>query len=765
MKHPTACLVFRPLWAGITALLVAGSAAAQSKTPESRTPEGAAETVLLPEFRVNTDAENAYLATESISGTRTAAKLIELPLSVQWIPSELINDFMLFDFDEMNAFVSNVKPADAAGAGNGGTTLRGFGISQFRNGFSLTQQPDSNNVDRVEIVKGPSSSVYGATGPGGIVNFITKKPQAQPAYSLDVIAGDNDYWRVNGSATGPLSRRLFYRVDATYYDFKRPTDFWFNRTLDLSGGVVFKFTPHTSLQAEFQFTQRVANPFPSFARYIDRNNRTQGLLYTIPADLYPGLGDRLSRFNQLGPYNRYERYNNSSYLTFQHRFTPTVSFQVSLSHSNRHFRRFGPTSTGNWSLITNTWTGNRAAFHQRINYEQDGVQTDLAVKRTVGAAEHQAHIGLDWKYSGQKSRQWQLSNGPAILAGLASGSSLAAWQRPNPFDLDSLLRAGQPVFNDSWPLVAASVTNEYVEDFGAFYNHMATFNERRAAVMGTIRGDLYRSQIQQPLSPRATLRDGEARKRYSTYTVGFTYKIVGEKLVGYGSYGHSFNPSPTVDSNTGETYGNRESTGGEAGFKGLLFNSAFSYTASVFNVRQENETVANPNNPTGLDPTLPALSPGGSTRSKGVGIDVSGRPTKNISLVANMGWLDCRTVQNLADPASVGRRVTNSGPVRKGSIAATYAFPQRRLKGLRSGFTYYYSTENIRFYRTATTTDVYLPGNNYWGGMLSYSWKLSSRVTANLHLAVTDVFSQQVLTDNAFAPTGAQWKLRTGLRF
>jgi outer membrane receptor protein involved in Fe transport len=254
-----AALIVRRVVAGFVTLSLP-AVVASAQTSAARTAAGADETVSLPEFRVETNKDNSYLATETTSGTRMAAKILDLPFSVQSLPSEFFNDFMLFDFDELNGYVSNIKPADPAGAGNGGSRLRGFGMPQFRNGFGIIQQPDSNNVDRVEVLKGPSAGTYGATAPGGIINFITKKPQARPAYTLDYIVGSDDYQRVSASATGPLAKKLFYRVDGTYYDFERPTDWWYNRTLDLSTGLVYKFTANTSLSAEFAFTERKANP-------------------------------------------------------------------------------------------------------------------------------------------------------------------------------------------------------------------------------------------------------------------------------------------------------------------------------------------------------------------------------------------------------------------------------------------------------------------------------------------------------------------------
>ena len=376
-----------------------------------------------------------------------------------------------------------------------------------------------------------------------------------------------------------------------------------------------------------------------------------------------------------------------------------------------------------------------------------------------------SHLGLDWYYIGQNFKTWQLSSTAQVLAGLAPGTSLALWQRPNPFDPDYLVRAGTVAFSDAWPMVDGSTNNLYTDNVGAFYNHTVTMLDERLVAMATVRADRFGIRRQQPLSANAKLREATSGRSYGTYSTGLSYKVAGERLVAYGSFGTSFDPNPQVDANTGELYGNTEARGGELGFKGILLGGGFSYSAALFRATQENEATANPANPTGADPLLPRLAPGGSTRSQGIGLDVSGKPTRNLSLIGNLGWLDCRTVRNIATPASVGQRVSNSGPARKGSVAATYAFPQAALRGLRAGFTYYYSTENVRIYGTATSTTVYLPANSYWGGMMAYAFRVRGRTQLSLHLAVTDLFSQQKLTDNAFAPAGAQWKISSGLKF
>src|SRR5690606_7646448 len=90
------------------------------------------------------------------------------------------------------------------------------------------------NIDRVEVIKGPLSALYGRSEPGGLVNYITKKPQATPGYRLSATYGTHDFTRGEASATGPLSDKLFYRVDGSYQRFEGNMDYFYQETSAIS---------------------------------------------------------------------------------------------------------------------------------------------------------------------------------------------------------------------------------------------------------------------------------------------------------------------------------------------------------------------------------------------------------------------------------------------------------------------------------------------------------------------------------------------------
>jgi iron complex outermembrane receptor protein len=107
--------------------------------------------------------------------------------------------------------------------GNANLAIRGFAVSAtlgnvqiLRDGFHGPSVFDFTNISRVEVVKGPASFLYGQVAPGGIVNIITKSPQAQFAATADVALGSYGQYRFETDITGPVSPTLFYRLAASY---------------------------------------------------------------------------------------------------------------------------------------------------------------------------------------------------------------------------------------------------------------------------------------------------------------------------------------------------------------------------------------------------------------------------------------------------------------------------------------------------------------------------------------------------------------------
>lgn len=159
------------------------------------------------------------------TGTKTDTPLMETPLTIQVIPAQLLQDQQALTLDQALVNVSGVQ----SGGGEGFSEqiyLRGFvTTTTFRDGFRLdfTNSTDIGttslaNVDRIEVLKGPSAILYGRVEPGGMVNVVTKEPLDTAQAVLQVLGGSWNHYRVAGDFTGPINSdgTLLYRLNASY---------------------------------------------------------------------------------------------------------------------------------------------------------------------------------------------------------------------------------------------------------------------------------------------------------------------------------------------------------------------------------------------------------------------------------------------------------------------------------------------------------------------------------------------------------------------
>jgi outer membrane receptor protein involved in Fe transport len=187
--------------------------AADPKTKSDRQDAADDETVVLSPFTIQSEKNNGYVASESVTGTRVASKIRDLPFQVNVITSQFMADFGAFDMSQQLGWVSNISPSDSEDS----LVLRGFQTTPFVDGFRRLGKLDIVDTDRVEIIKGPAASIYGQTLPGGVVNYVSKRPETKGGNELDVTAGSDRFFRASLSSTGPVgnSQKLFYRASVS----------------------------------------------------------------------------------------------------------------------------------------------------------------------------------------------------------------------------------------------------------------------------------------------------------------------------------------------------------------------------------------------------------------------------------------------------------------------------------------------------------------------------------------------------------------------
>src|ERR1700712_5430163 len=153
--------------------------------------------VNLDTFVVSTSQDKGYRSGNSVSATRIDTPIADLPFSISAFTQQFIKDTGATDLFDVVRYAAGVNSfAREFQGGNAQYTIRGFTQGVMHDGFGAGDiYVDTLNVERVEVVKGPASLLYGQIQPGGIVNFITKTPKENPFVEITAGLGSYDYAR------------------------------------------------------------------------------------------------------------------------------------------------------------------------------------------------------------------------------------------------------------------------------------------------------------------------------------------------------------------------------------------------------------------------------------------------------------------------------------------------------------------------------------------------------------------------------------------
>lgn len=242
------------------------------------------------------DSENvAYVASQATSATKTDTELLITPVNVQVIPERLLIEQHATTLDQALSNVSGVVSNAYSIYGEDSITLRGFGTQTvFTDGFRFIEYGgfglrNLSDAQSIEVLKGPAAILYGALEPGGMINVVTRKPDATPSTSVSVSAGSWQHGTVDADSTGPLNdaKTLLYRLSATYEtaDGWRDGD-WMRKTY-VSPSLTWIVSPATRVRVKLSYED---NPYsndngtviPYFNGQYQPISRTQNLLAPYP---------------------------------------------------------------------------------------------------------------------------------------------------------------------------------------------------------------------------------------------------------------------------------------------------------------------------------------------------------------------------------------------------------------------------------------------------------------------------------------------------
>lgn len=254
--------------ASVAALMVAASgASAQESLPTIDI--GAAQPAARAPSHAATSTGNeqvdptAYHLPNASTATKTDTPIMETPASVRVVPQAVLRDQQVVRIEKALENVSGVITAPVNQGNSDGFFIRGFFTDTiYRDGFMMpselgggTSKRDTANLERIEVLKGPGSILYGRSEPGGIINLVTKQPLDTPYYSLQQQIGSFDFYRTTLDATGPVTqdKSVIYRVNLAYENSHSFRDFVRNDRFFIAPVVRWNIDNHTQATLEFEY--------------------------------------------------------------------------------------------------------------------------------------------------------------------------------------------------------------------------------------------------------------------------------------------------------------------------------------------------------------------------------------------------------------------------------------------------------------------------------------------------------------------------------
>ena len=171
------------------------------------------------------DGYNPSTGSTATGGIETPLR--DIPQSIQVIPRAVIEDRNAIELGDALETAGGVVSIGGRGTSvfGPGFLIRGFPAEEgiFRDGietFSLAPL-DTNDIERIEILKGPASVLFGQGDPGGVINLVSERPLSEPRYEIAATVGSYSNYRGDVDLTGPLTENAAarYRLNFTYGNF------------------------------------------------------------------------------------------------------------------------------------------------------------------------------------------------------------------------------------------------------------------------------------------------------------------------------------------------------------------------------------------------------------------------------------------------------------------------------------------------------------------------------------------------------------------
>lgn len=605
-----------------------------------------------------------YVATRSATGTKSDTALIETPQSISVVTRAQMDAQNVQSVPQALRYTPGIY-AEQRGVNTDALEYiysRGFQADEYWNGLRLPRSGFTINsmdqylFERVEVLRGPASVLYGQASPGGLVNLVSKRPTDEPLHEVMVQTGSYGRAQAGFDFSGPVNddKTVLYRVTADGFDTGAQVDHVRQQRVAIAPTITLRPNADNRLTIFMNYQN---DPRSGVYSYVPAQGTVLPGRYSISRKLFTGDTD----------FNTYRKEQSSAGYEFEHRFNDAVTFKQNLRYmqNNVHINgldTYGLNATQDAIL--------REVYTHDAQFNAFTLDNQLLGKFNTGAVAHQVTTGLDYQQT--RNQHKFVGQGDALGPEL----SLA-----NP-------QYGVPVSSPDFLYGSSSL--DRINQLGVYAQDQMRL-DKWAFLLGA-RHDWVDSSVRSLKTDQKTTQDDHKL----TWRTGVVY-LFDNGLAPYASYSTSFQPSSGTDAN-GSGFKPTEGRQYEVGVKYQPTGYDSFITASLFHLTQKNVLTTDPTNTRFNIQT-------GEVRSQGLELEGHAALTSSLNLVASYTYTDIKnTKSNTAnkDHAPVGI------PQHMGALWVDYALPGRTFAGVQvaAGARYLgtsYGTQTGAFKVPATT--------------------------------------------------------------
>ncbi|GJE56468.1 MULTISPECIES: TonB-dependent siderophore receptor [Methylobacterium] len=621
-----------------------------------------------------------YVATRSTVATKTDTPILETAQSISVIGRKQIEDQNALSINQALRYTPSVTTEQRGGAGSTRLEqflIRGFNAPVFLDGMALVGGRDANatidpyRLERVDVIKGPASVLYGQSGPGGIVNLVSKVPRFVQHGEVFVQGGGFNEVRGGFDVGGPiasdvpgLADQFAYRVVGFGWKGDGPAVTTEVERALINPSVTWRPSTDTSLTIIGNYQRDPYSGFyggfPAVGTVFPRNFGS-GFVGRLPVNFYDG--DR--------NIERSDRTQASIEYLFDHRVNENIRF-----HSAGRYLR----TEGDYRSVYSAFNVNngptasgpllpRAVIATNVDAEAYTMDSNVVANFDTGFIAHTALVGVDHRTFSTRTLSSPFPAAPDL----------------NVLAPNYAMNIAVPAFNTA-SRVDAQQTGIYFQDQAKFDRLVLTLGGRYdvARQTGPTRAFNFAAGT-------STLTRQDAPADAMTYRASLLY-LFESGVAPYVSYGQAFEPIvagrvfDTAFGTVGRVPDPQLSDQYEAGIKYQPPGTDILLTAAAFDIRQSNRTTADPQRQGFVVQT-------GEVGVQGVEFEARANITESLTLIGGFSLLDIRNVRDdgriLNDVT--GQMVPLQGrspvlvPDKTASLFVDYRFTEGPLLGLGLG--------------------------------------------------------------------------------